>query len=73
MFQIAMDCPAILLADDTTLLSSSVNGIQTLLNVVNSYAIKWRLKYNELKSSVLIFTPSRKYQNTLFNTENLTG
>jgi hypothetical protein len=54
--------PAILLADDTTLLSSSVNGIQTLLNVVNSYAIKWRLKYNEMKSSVLIFTPSRKYQ-----------
>ena len=55
--------PAILLADDTTLLSSSVNGIQTLLNVVNSYAIKWRLKYNALKSSVLIFTPSKKYQN----------
>ncbi|CAG2219895.1 unnamed protein product [Mytilus edulis] len=52
--------PTILLADDTTLLSATVNGAQTLLNVVNSYALKWRLKYNASKSSVLTFTPPKR-------------
>ncbi|CAC5405561.1 unnamed protein product [Mytilus coruscus] len=40
-----------------------LNGAQTLLNVVNSYALKWRLKYNASKSSVMTFTPPRKTRN----------
>ena len=58
-----INIPAILLADDTTLLSSTVNGMQKLLDIVNNYAQKWRLKYNASKSSVLVFKPSKKYQN----------
>ncbi|CAC5405465.1 unnamed protein product [Mytilus coruscus] len=50
-------------ADDTTLLRANVKGAHPLLNVVNSYALKWRLKYNASKSSVLTFTPPRMTRN----------
>lgn len=50
-----LNIPSILLADDTTLLSASPNGVQTLLDVVHLYATKWRLKYNATKSSVLVY------------------
>ncbi|CAC5407157.1 unnamed protein product [Mytilus coruscus] len=42
---------------------SLLKHLSTLLNVVNSYALKWRLKYNASKSSVLTFTPPRKTRN----------
>ncbi len=48
-------CPGILLADDTTLVSSSTGGLQTLLEVVETYAYKWHLKYNVSKSAILCF------------------
>lgn len=51
--------PSILLADDTTLMSASRNGLQTLLDVVNKYAQTWRLKYNATKSNCLIFKPTK--------------
>ena len=35
--------PAILLADDTTLLSTSAHGLQRLLDCVQNYACRWRL------------------------------
>lgn len=54
-----LNIPSILLADDTTLLSTSPNGVQKLQDVVHLYATQWRLKYNATKSSVLIFKPSR--------------
>lgn len=49
--------PTVLLADDTTLLSGTKAGLQTLLNVVNDYAHQWRLKYNATKSTCLVFNP----------------
>ncbi|CAC5412009.1 unnamed protein product [Mytilus coruscus] len=51
--------PCVLLADDTTLLSSSKNGLQILLNIVYEYAQRWRLKYNALKSKFLLFSPKK--------------
>ena len=53
-----LNIPSILLADDTTLMSASINGLQTLLDVVNKYAQTWRLKYNATKSNCLIFKPT---------------
>ncbi|CAC5373760.1 unnamed protein product [Mytilus coruscus] len=54
--------PCVLLADDTTLLSSSKNGLQILLNIVHEYAQRWRLKYNALKSKFLLFSPKKYMQ-----------
>ncbi len=51
--------PTILLADDTTLLSTTANGVQNLLNTVDRYARNWRLRYNAGKSNCLVFTPSK--------------
>ena len=51
--------PYILSADDTTLLSFSNKELQDSLNIVHKYAKKWRLKYNALKSNVLVFTSKR--------------
>ncbi|CAC5378926.1 unnamed protein product [Mytilus coruscus] len=48
--------------DDTTLLSSSKNGLQILLNIVHEYAQRWRLKYNALKSKFLLFSPKKYTQ-----------
>ncbi|CAG2197835.1 unnamed protein product [Mytilus edulis] len=43
-----LNIPAILLADDTTLLSASPKGLQGLLDCVQTYACKWN-KYNGTK------------------------
>lgn len=58
-----LQIPAILLADDTTILSSTPSGLQTLLNVVNEYAFTWKLKYNATKSNCVIFRPPKMTSN----------
>jgi hypothetical protein len=45
-----LNIPAILLADDTTLHSTSAHGLQRLLDFVQNYACRWRLTYNGTKS-----------------------
>ena len=45
----------ILLADDTTLLSCTHDGLQCLPNVINQYANNWHLKFDASKSSFLLF------------------
>ena len=45
---------AILLADDTTLLSTSAHGLQRLLDYVQNYACRWRLMYNGTKSCFML-------------------
>ena len=45
-----LNIPAILLADDTTLLSTSAHGLQKLLDCVQNYACRWRLTYNGTKT-----------------------
>ena len=50
--------PAILLADDTTLLGPSPKALRTLLDIVYLYASRWRLKYNASKSVMITFNSS---------------
>jgi hypothetical protein len=50
-----LNIPAILLADDTTLLSTSAHGLQRLLDCVQNYACRWRLTYNGTKSCLMLF------------------
>jgi len=55
--------PAILLADDTCLMSASKPDLQNLLNIVNNYANKWKLKYNGKKSLVIPFNRDKTVNN----------
>ena len=52
--------PTVVLADDTTLISTTHSGLQASLNVVHEYACQWRLCYNPTKSCVLVFKGSSK-------------
>lgn len=61
----SLHIPSILLADDTTLISTTKNGLQVLLDVVHAYAVKWRLKYNASKSNCLIFKPKRSRKDNM--------
>ena len=61
--------PAILLADDTTLLGSSPNALRTLLNIVYTYATQWRLKYNASKSVMITFNSRNNAKLTLGDRE----
>ena len=61
--------PAILLADDTTLLGSSPNALRTLLNIVYTYASQWRLKYNASKSFMITFNSRNNVKLTLGDSE----
>ena len=36
--------------DDTVLVADSGVGLQTMLEVVQAYVIKWRMKFNSMKS-----------------------
>jgi len=63
-----VNIPGMLLADDTTLLSSTLNGLQTLVNTAYQYAQKWKLKYNPNKSNWMIF--SRK--NEVYSAKGIT-
>ena len=57
--------PTVLLADDTTLVSTSPKGLQKSLDTVYSYANKWRLTYNPTKSTVVTFSKSKRKLNTI--------
>ena len=52
--------PGLLLADDTILLSTMAKGMQILIDILTSYATRWRLKYNPNKSCAILFTNKRK-------------
>ena len=51
------------MADDTLLLSVSVNGLQTMLNNAYNYSCKWRLKYSPSKTKCITFGESQ-YKNS---------
>ena len=51
--------PGLLLADDTILLSTMAKGMQILIDILTSYATRWRLKYNPNKSCAILFTNKR--------------
>ena len=47
----------------TLLLSHSARGLNELLKVCEQYGIKYDIKYNSSKSSILIFTCQKLKQN----------
>jgi len=47
--------PGTLLADDTTLISPTPTGLQSMLSTLHLYSIRWRLTYNPDKSCVIVF------------------
>ena len=51
--------PGLLLADDTILLSTTAKRMQILIDVLTSYATRWRLKYNRNKSCAILFINKR--------------
>ena len=42
-------------ADDLALVADSPTSLQSLINLVHSYTIKWRYKINPAKSAILVF------------------
>ena len=53
-------CGALMYADDLTLIASSPDELQGMLNIVHSYAKKWRYSINADKSAVMVFGESAK-------------
>ena len=49
------DVPILLFADDIVLLSTSVGGLQRMLNCLSSYCEEWGLNVNLTKSKIIIF------------------
>ena len=51
----------VLYADDVCLLAPTKKALQLLLNVCNSYANRWCIKYNEKKTKVMYFGRSKTF------------
>ena len=49
--------PALMYADDIVILATSTYELQTMLDMMTSFAFKNRLQYNNIKSNVMAFTP----------------
>lgn len=54
---------SLLIADDITLLSLRVSGLQSLLNKVEEYSTKWRFSFNPSKSKIVTFGESTQQFN----------
>ena len=48
-------CNSILVADDITLLSLRVGGLQNMINTIENYSYKWRFQFNPGKTVVVTF------------------
>ena len=55
-------CP--IQADDISLVSPTVNGLQTMINIVGQYANKWRYELNPAKSKIMIFGGTKRTKAT---------
>jgi len=51
-------CGAPMYADDLALIADSEAELQSMLNIVSSYAFLWRYEFNAQKSSVLVIGES---------------
>ena len=61
-------CGATMYADDLTLIASSPEDLQSMIDIVAHYATKWRYRLNPQKSKVLVFgskSPSPPGQSTV--------
>ena len=50
----------LLYADDMVFISGSENGLQSMLNAMYEWSLKWRLKLNINKSKIMHFRPKRR-------------
>ena len=53
-----INCSAVLVADDITLMSLNVKGLQNMLNTIEAYSKKWRFQFNSSKTTVVTFGES---------------
>ena len=51
---------SLLYADDIILLSSTQQGLQNSLNILNNYCVSWKLEVNQQKSKVIVFNSNGK-------------
>ena len=51
-------------ADDLALVADSPTSLQSLINLVHSYTIKWRYKINPAKSAILVFGEATRTRST---------
>ena len=63
-------CGALMYADDLTLIANSPDELQGMLNIVHSYAKKWRYSINADKSAVMVFGESAKSRDLAENIGN---
>jgi hypothetical protein len=49
----------IMYVDDTALVVKSTSNLQNILNLLQEYCIKWKLKVNIDKTKVIIFSKER--------------
>ena len=54
---------SVLVADDLTLLSVRVDGLQTMINTITDYSNKWRFKFNPGKTVVVTFGETTQKNN----------
>ena len=53
----------IIVADDITLTSVKVSGLQKLIDAVENYSLKWRFEFNPVKTTVITFGESTQVNN----------
>ena len=52
-----------IVADDITLTSVKVSGLQKLIDAVENYSRKWRLEFNPVKTTAITFGESTQVNN----------
>ena len=57
MYDMKLGSPTV--ADDMVLISFSLNGLQTMMDICYSYANRWRFQYNADKCSIITFNHSQ--------------
>lgn len=60
-----ISCNPIMVADDITLLSTRVQGLQEMLYAVERYSLKWRFEFNPAKTTVVTFGESTQTHNKI--------
>ena len=55
-----MYCGAPMYADDLALIAESPDELQAMLNIVSSYALRWRYQLNPEKSTIMVFGESNR-------------
>ena len=56
-------CSTGIIADDLTLISTKVNGLQKLIDAAEKYSRKWRFEFNPGKTTAITFGESTQVNN----------